>query len=64
LRPVILDELADTVATFAGAFGSFDAQHVEFALDVAKDEISALRHKCGHQSLSRAIRLAVLIHPK
>jgi hypothetical protein len=48
--------------SFAGAFGAFDAQDVDFPLDVAKDEISALSHKCGHQisiagyPLSRAYR--------
>jgi hypothetical protein len=29
-----------TVASFAGAFGAFDAKHVELTLDVTKDEIT------------------------
>jgi hypothetical protein len=36
---VFLDEPADAVAAFAGALGAFDAQNVELALEVAKDEI-------------------------
>ncbi len=44
LAPVFLDEFADTIAAFAGAFGAFDAEHVELILDVAKDEISPPRH--------------------
>jgi hypothetical protein len=40
----ILDEPADAIATFAGAFAAFDAEHVELILDVAKHEISPLRH--------------------
>ena len=40
LAAVFLDEPADAIATFAGAFGAFDAEHVELILDVAKDEIS------------------------
>ena len=38
-------EPADAIAAFPGALGAFDAQHVELAVDVAEDEISALRHK-------------------
>ena len=44
LAPVFLDEFADTIAAFAGAFGAFDAEQVELAFDVAKDEISPPRH--------------------
>jgi hypothetical protein len=29
------------VSAFAGAFGAFDAEHVELAFDVAEDEIDA-----------------------
>jgi hypothetical protein len=45
LAPVFLDELADAVAAFAGAFGAFDAEQVKLALDVAKCEIGPLRHE-------------------
>jgi hypothetical protein len=44
LAPVFLDESADAIAAFAGAFGAFDAEQVELAFDVAKDEISPPRH--------------------
>jgi hypothetical protein len=44
LAAVFLDEPADAIAAFAGAFGAFDAEHVELILDVAKDEISSPRH--------------------
>jgi hypothetical protein len=39
---VFLNQPADAVAAFAGAFAAFDAEHVEFALDVTEDEI-----RCG-----------------
>jgi hypothetical protein len=41
---VFLDEAADAIAAFAGAFGALNAEHVEPAFDVAKDEISPPRH--------------------
>jgi hypothetical protein len=44
LAAVFLDEPADAIAAFAGAFGAFDAEHVELILDVAKDEIGPPRH--------------------
>jgi hypothetical protein len=40
---VFRDELVYLIAALARAFGAFDAQHVEFAFDVAEDEVSA-RH--------------------
>src|SRR5262245_13399017 len=43
LAAVFLDQSADAIAAFAGAFGAFDAKHVELALDVAEDEVST-RH--------------------
>ena len=43
LAPVFLDEPADAIAAFAGAFGAFDAEHVELILDVAKDKIGPPR---------------------
>src|SRR5438046_1314948 len=44
LASIFLDEPADAVAAFAGAFGAFDAEHVEFSFDVTEDEISPLTH--------------------
>jgi hypothetical protein len=44
LAAVFLDEPADAVAAFTSALGAFDAEHVEFILDVAKHEIGPLRH--------------------
>ncbi len=41
LRPVFLDQPGDLVTAFARAFGAFDAEHVELAFDVTKNEISA-----------------------
>jgi hypothetical protein len=38
LAAVFLDEPADVIVAFAGAFGAFDAEHVELILDVAKHE--------------------------
>jgi len=43
LASVFLDEFADAVAALAAAFGASDAQHIELAFDVTKDEVSA-RH--------------------
>jgi hypothetical protein len=40
LAAIFLDEPADAVATFAGAFGALDTEHIELALDVAEDEIA------------------------
>lgn len=39
LAAIFLDEPADAVAAFAGAFGAFGAEDVELTLDVGKDEI-------------------------
>ena len=44
LAAVFLDEPADAIATFAGALGAFDAEHVEFSFDVTEDEIGSPRH--------------------
>jgi hypothetical protein len=44
---ILLDELADAIAPFAGALGAFDAEHIELTLNVTEDEISALRHDCA-----------------
>jgi hypothetical protein len=38
---VFLDEPPDAVAALAGAFGAFDAKHVEFSFDVTEDEIGS-----------------------
>ena len=37
--PVFLDEPANAVAAFAGAFGALDAEHVELTLDITEDQI-------------------------
>src|SRR5262245_201024 len=42
--------VCDAVAAFARAFGAFDAEHVELALDVTEDEIGPLRHNVYHPS--------------
>ena len=51
LAPVFLDELTDAVATFAGALGAFDAERVERALDVAKNQIIASSSISGRGSV-------------
>jgi hypothetical protein len=40
LVSVFFDEPADAVAALTGAFGAFDAQHVEFFFDVTEDQKS------------------------
>ena len=47
LAAVLRDDPVDTVAALASTLGAFDAQHLELALDVAKDEVSPLRHNGG-----------------
>ena len=36
------DELVHLIAALAGAFGAFDAQRVEFAVDITEDEVGSL----------------------
>ncbi len=38
LAAVFVDEPADAVAALAGAFGAFDAEHVELSFDVTENE--------------------------
>jgi hypothetical protein len=44
VQAVFFDEPADAIASFAGALSAFDTEHVELALDVAKDEIRPSTH--------------------
>jgi hypothetical protein len=39
MRPVFLDQPGDAVTALARTFGAFDAEHVELAFDVTKNEI-------------------------
>jgi len=55
LRAVLLDQPADAIAALVLAARAFDAQHVEFALNVAENEIGA-----GHRGLSANVRHAIL----
>jgi hypothetical protein len=43
---VLLDQLVDVIAAFAVALGAFDTKHVELALDVAEDQVTA-----GHRAM-------------
>jgi len=56
LATVFLDELTEAVAALAGAFRAFDAQHVELALDIAKDEVGTLRHDVDIITRNRVTR--------
>ena len=55
---VLLDQPADAIAALALAARAFDTQHVELALDVAKDEIGSglpikvVQHRLGHSSIT------------
>src|SRR5262249_732450 len=52
LAPVFLDQLGNAVAPLASALRAFDAERVEFALDITEDEISPGRHQRPQSSSS------------
>jgi hypothetical protein len=41
---VFLDQPVDVIHASAAALGTFDAEHVELAIDVTEDEIGTPRH--------------------
>jgi len=51
---VFRDQLAHLIATLARAFAAFDAQHVELAVEVAEDEVSAVARAYSITSSARA----------
>jgi hypothetical protein len=50
---VFRDELVHLIAALARAFGAFDAQHVELAVDVAKDEVGSVARAYSITSSAR-----------
>src|SRR5215831_552046 len=54
LAAVFLDEPAHLIAALAPAFPAFDAQHIEFAFDVAEDEVCSVARPYSITSSARA----------
>src|SRR5262245_34411143 len=51
LAAVLLDQLSHAVAALAVALGALDAQHIELALNIAEDDVTA-----GHEAMLHRYR--------